>query len=249
MSCDPHRLELTLAAAGSRTPVTFDVRRVVNVGFAGRDQDAVLAHIRELAEEGVPAPPMVPMLFPVLRSSLTTGPKIEVAGERNSGEVEFVLLVEGDHLWVGVGSDHTDRALEATDMLASKQVCANVLGGEVWDYRELEDHWDELVLESWVGGDGASAGQPYQKSAVSALMSPGDLLAFVKSKMPDGDVDGLVLFGGTVPVLGGKTVYGGPFRCALRDPRRGRELSCGYEVKLLNYLSVPSPAAKQEAQR
>jgi hypothetical protein len=254
MSHARHELALTLEdVKGGRTPLRFVVNRMVNAGFVGRDQAAVKAHIDELAAEGIAPPPMVPMLFPVLRSALavTDGADdkvsaIEVTGDRTSGEAECVLLLDGGRVYVGVGSDHTDRALEAADMLASKQVCANVMGATVWDYADLADHWDELVIESWTVGDegGAEGGgeQLYQQGALGMLLSADEVLKLVRSRMPDGCTDGLVIFCGTVPIIGGRTIYGRRFRCALRDAKLKRQIGCAYDVRLLNYLTMTANA-------
>ncbi|NIQ18355.1 MAG: DUF2848 domain-containing protein, partial [Candidatus Aenigmarchaeota archaeon] len=78
------------------------------------------AHIEELRREGIPPPPSVPMLFPVLSHNITTAGQIQVVGSRTSGEAEFVLLLDGENIFVGVGSDHTDRDLERHSIMKSK---------------------------------------------------------------------------------------------------------------------------------
>mgnify|MGYP003694519257 CR=1 FL=1 len=45
-------------------------------------------------------------------SRLTLASSIQAIGTRSSGEVELVLLQSAGRLWVGVGSDHTDREVE-----------------------------------------------------------------------------------------------------------------------------------------
>ncbi len=243
MSDPRHAWALILEdAKGGRTPLRFIVNRMVNAGFVGRDQAAVRAHIDELAAEGIAPPPMVPMLFPVLRSALEVtddaGGVIEVIGDKTSGEAECVLLLDGERVYVGVGSDHTDRALEAADMLASKQVCPNVMGATVWDYADLADHWDELVIESWTAESEGGGEQLYQQGALGVLLSADEVLKLVRSRMPDGRTDGLVIFCGTVPIVGGRTIYGTRFRCGLRDPKFKRQIGCAYNVKRLDYLAA-----------
>jgi hypothetical protein len=185
------------------------------------------------------------MLFPVLRSALqVTGAghddAIEVTGDKTSGEAECVLLLDGGRVYVGVGSDHTDRALEAADMLASKQVCPNVMGATVWDYADLAAHWDELVIESWTVGAGGGAEQLYQQGALGMLLSAEQVLTLVRSRMPDGCMDGLVIFCGTVPIVGGRTIHGSRFRSRLRDAKLNRHIGCAYAVRRLDYLATDS---------
>src|SRR5690606_40085918 len=47
------------------TTVAVTVTRLLNGGYAGREQDEVAAHVAELAELGVPAPEVTPALYPV----------------------------------------------------------------------------------------------------------------------------------------------------------------------------------------
>jgi hypothetical protein len=210
---------------------------MVNAGFVGRDQKAVKAHIEELAREGIAPPPTVPMLFPVLRQSLTLENKIEVVERQTSGEVEFVLLLQGGRMYVGIGSDHTDRKLEAASMLNSKQVCPNVMSREVWDFEDVKDHWDELVMESRVRPSPGAESVLYQQGPLGKILSATDLLALVKSRMPDGQCEGLMIFSGTLPVLTKEMIWATQFRCELGDPRLQRQLTCEYEIVRLDYLT------------
>lgn len=72
--------------------------------------------------------------------------------ERNdsSGEAEVALLdIHGDW-YVGLGSDHTDRALEAVSIHESKQICSKIISKQLWALDSVLDHWDEIELKSWV---------------------------------------------------------------------------------------------------
>jgi len=232
-------LQLTLVRPNGTSPLSFEVRRMVNAGYVGRDQKAVRAHIEELAREGIAAPPFVPMLFPVLCSALTLERQIEVVERQTSGEIEFVLLLQGGRMYVGVGSDHTDRKLEAQSMLNSKQVCPNVMSKEVWDFEDVKGHWDDLVLQSTVRLSPHSEPVLYQKGPLRKILSANDLVSLVKSRMPDGNCDGLVIFSGTIPVLTKEMIYGTNFRGELLDPHLKRQLTCEYEIVRLDYLSNP----------
>jgi hypothetical protein len=234
-------LVLTRLHAGGASPLNFRVRRMINAGFVGRDRASVQAHIDELAHEGVAPPATVPVLFPMLLSALAVAPGgVDVIGRRTSGEVEFVLLSDGDSLWIGVGSDHTDRELERASMIDSKQICPNVLAHEVWDHAEVAPHWDRLELRSWTAPAPGEPERPYQSAPLAAILPPAELLALVRARgVP---TDGLVIFGGTLPLLGGKPIYGSSFRCELHDPVLGRSLSCRYDIARLDYLDAPQAA-------
>jgi hypothetical protein len=229
-------LELTIASGASNTPRQFPVKRMVNAGYVGRDVKAVKAHIEELSREGVPAPVSVPMVFPVLSHNITTADHIEVIGGRTSGEAEFVLLLDGENLFVGVGSDHTDREIERNSIVMSKQVCQNVLSSQIWRYADVEKDWDDLTIQSWVKPVEAEDWLLYQKAPLGTIISAPDLIRLVKPAIKDGQSDGLVIFSGTVPILTKEMIFGTRFRAELIDARKDRRLTCEYRVLILDYL-------------
>jgi hypothetical protein len=227
-------LDLTLKEKGGTRPLSFSVRRMVNAGFVGRDQEAVRRHIEELKKEGVPAPEEAPTLYPVASYLITTGGVLEVVDESTSGEAEFVLLLADGKTYVAAGSDHTDRNLEASSIIKAKQICPNVLSSVVWPYEEVKEVWDELVLRSWVEKGGQRI--LYQETKLASIMSAEDILSFVRSKLKDGDLEGMVIYSGTVPALGGEVIYGEGFEVELHNPRANDSLRCKYKVTLLDYL-------------
>ena len=236
-------LDLEIIRQSGNAPLAFEPQRVINVGYAGRDQAAVRHHIEELRHEGVAPPPSVPMLFALPCSTVTTASRIETVEQKTSGEVEFVLLVQNGRLHVGIGSDHTDRSLETGDMLKSKQACPNVLGRSVWDHAEVNGHWDRLQLKSWIRADRAGEWLPYQDAAAGTILSPPQILDLVRSRVPDHRLDDMVIFSGTIPLLGGGIIAAAGFRCALVDPVLRRSLECTYEIVQLTYLQPGASAA------
>lgn len=229
-------LELQLLKKDGPIPLRFHVRQMVNAGYVGRDTAAVQAHIEELRREGVAPPPSVPMVFPVLSHNITTANAIDVLGTRTSGEAEYVLLLQGDKVYVGVGSDHTDRDLETYSIVHSKQVCHNVLSVHVWDYMDIQDHWDDLVIQSWVKEGFSGEEMLYQQASLGTIISARDLMALVRSRLHSGNIDGLIIFSGTVPVLTREMVYGEYFRCELLDPATEKSLVCEYGIHPLDFL-------------
>ena len=178
------------------------------------------------------------MLFRSLSDNITTGNEIEVVGSKTSGEVECVLLLHREDIFVGVGSDHTDRDLERQSIIKSKQICPNILSRKVWRYKEVQPRWDELLLQSWVKRDHGDEEILYQKAYLGSLLSAADLLELVESKMDDWSdgKQGLVIFSGTVPILTKDFMYGSSFRGELIDSRLNRMLTCDYRIKKLDYL-------------
>ena len=245
---------LTFRVQGSGETFTFRPRRVLMAGYTGRDQASVQAHIDELREHGVPAPKRVPILFPSTADRLTQADEIEVLGERTSGEAEFVLVYHEGRTYVAAGSDHTDREVEKVGITVAKQVCPNVLSREVWPYEDVRDGWDRIVLRSWVGEETSeSAEQPasgpatpgastprrrYQDGTLAEMLRPEDLEALVRERrgddLPDGELEGTVIFSGTLAIAdgGGFALGGLPFAAELHDPATGRSLRCEYRVRV-----------------
>ena len=227
-------LHLTLKRKAKTESLDFSVRRMVNAGYTGRNQEAVRSHIEELKKEGVPAPEETPTLYPVASNLIIINDSLEVVDEFTSGEAEFVLLLDGTKIYVGVGSDHTDRKLEVSSIIKAKQICPNVISPVVWLYEEIKDCWDDMTLRSWVEKNGQKI--LYQEAKLRAIMSVEDILAFVKSKVIDSNLDGMIIYSGTIPVLGGETVYGDGFVVELYNPKNNDSLFCGYRIRLLDYM-------------
>jgi 2-keto-4-pentenoate hydratase/2-oxohepta-3-ene-1,7-dioic acid hydratase in catechol pathway len=230
------RLSLKLVGKEGTSPLRFTIRRMINAGYVGRNRSAVMAHIEELRREGIPPPPSVPLVFPVMSHNITTSNRIEVVSSKTSGEAEYVLLIGGGKIYVGVGSDHTDRELEKASIVQSKQVCQNIVSSAVWDYGDVQSTWDDFILRSWVKEEGSEGEVLYQSAALSSIIHPEELMKFVQSRVTGGIGEGTVIFSGTVPVVADRMIYGGHFRCELTSPRSGRSLGCGYQVHVLDYV-------------
>lgn len=204
------------------------VDSLVIAGWTGRDAAAVQAHIHELEELGVPPPPRTPMFYRVAADNLTTSSVIEVAGQTSSGEAEVVLVSSSAGLWIGLGSDHTDRSLEKQCVTLSKQICAKPLGVSVWPLAEIADHWDELELRSTVSVEGRET--VYQRGSVAALRNPLDLAeAYCGDR---GLPAGTAMYCGTLPAEGGVR-FADRMLLELRDPVLGRTLQHSYSISAL----------------
>jgi hypothetical protein len=112
---------LDFEIGGAKRSVSIET--LVIAGWTGRDEAAVERHIAELQALGVTRPRTVPCFYRVGANLLTQTDVIDVTGVDSSGEVEFVLVSLDDALYVGVGSDHTDRKVEAYRVTVSKQMC------------------------------------------------------------------------------------------------------------------------------
>ena len=206
------------------------VKDAVIAGWTGRDAIAVEKHIKELEALGVKRPATTPIFYRVAAARLTTDDTIEAVGDSSGGEVEFVLLQGAGRLWVGAGSDHTDREVEKYGVTVSKQLCDKPIASVFWSYEEVAPHWDELILRAHVIEGGKSA--LYQEGAVTAMMHPQALLEKHSSTSLR---DGTLLFGGTLAAHGGVRPTS-EFSFELEDPVLGRKIAHRYRVRTLPIL-------------
>ena len=205
-----------------------DIRHLIVAGWTGRDRAAVEKHIRELEEIGVQRPASVPVFYRASASRLTTATAIEAIGEASSGEVEFVLLRDRGSLWVGVGSDHTDRKVEAYNVTVSKQMCDKPIAPDFWLFDEAVPHWDQLILRSRIAENGASV--PYQEGSVAAMLDPRELMALAAGAA--GRAEGTAMFCGTLAAKGGVRPSS-RFDFEIEDPILHRRIAHGYAIETL----------------
>ena len=201
------------------------IKSLVIAGWTGRNVAALEAHIKELEAIGVKRPKTVPIFYRVACSTLTTATFIEVMADKSSGEVEFVLFALEDGLWLGVGSDHTDRKAETIGVTLSKQLCAKPVGLTLWRYDEVKPHWDKLMLRSFVPDGGKR--RLYQEGPVTNMRSPEELIKLYTGG--DKLAPGTAMFCGTFAVHGDIS-YSGTFDMELEDPVLGRKLTHGYKI-------------------
>lgn len=221
---DPVRLRsLTVDGGASSDPIEFRPTRVVVAGYTGRDRARVQAHIDELAAIGVAPPDRVPSYYEQPLEMLTFHGAITVPSSSTSGEAEPVLLFTEAGPMLAVGSDHTDREQERIDVGTSKAVCPKVVSRQVVPLAEVGDTWDDGVLRSWADGE------PYQEHPLAAITPPPDLVADFTTVFGD-PTPGLVLFLGTVPLIGGTFSFAHSYRMTLTTSDR-REIALTYDVQ------------------
>jgi hypothetical protein len=134
---------------------------------------------------------------------------------------EYVVVATRGRAAITVGSDHTDRKVESISIELSKRVCPNVMARPAWDYAEVADHVDDLVLRAWVREN--RRWHLYQEAPVGTLLPPAYWLARLEASLRGPGA--VVLFSGTVPTVGGVLRYGDGFRVSLEDPRRRRTIT------------------------
>jgi hypothetical protein len=225
-------LTLERISKAGRDRIAVAIEHLIIAGWAGRDAAAIEHHIEELAALGIPRPSTTPVYYRVAAATLTQAERVVVLGPDSSGEVEPFIVSLADGLWVGLGSDHTDRKAEALGIALSKQLCGKPVGTQVWRYEEVEPHWDQLILRSFATIDGARV--LYQESAVSSLRTPRDLIR--KLSGTDTMPAGSAMFCGTPGAIGGIRP-GTRFEMELEDPVLGRTLRHAYYIEVLPVVS------------
>jgi len=210
---------------GMLTPLTLAIDQAVIAGWTGRDPVARDKHIAELEAIGIARPASTPIYYRCSARRITLEDRIEVCGENSSGEVEFVLIGWQGRIFVGCGSDHTDRKVEAYSVTVSKQMCDKPVASVLWELEDVIGHWDRLILRSWAVIDGARV--LYQEGTLDAMLPVKDLIdrGFDGKGLPDG----CAMFGGTFAAKGGIRPAD-RFEFELEDPVRKRKISHGYDV-------------------
>jgi hypothetical protein len=211
-------------------PRTIEVGWLFNAGYAGRDSDAVQAHVDELSDLGVPAPATVPTLYPLSSLLARQDDVVQVPHGRTSGEAEWALVVGGapDDLLVAAACDHTDRELEKHGVAWSKQSAPDIVGDRAWRWDQVAEHFDGFTLRAWVTHD-------HDEELISDG-SPADLLppGYWIERLDDAGLlrPGTVLLSGTIPMLEAVDQFAEGWRVELADPD-GAASTAAYRVDRL----------------
>jgi hypothetical protein len=218
-------LAFSIEARDATTPLTLPIDQAVIAGWTGRDPVARDKHIAELEAIGIARPATTPIYYRVSARRLTTADRIEVSGGNSSGEVEFVLIGWQGRIFVGLGSDHTDRKVETYSVTVSKQMCDKVMAPVLWEFEDVADHWDRMILRSHalIGGKRVL----YQEGTLDAMLPVAELIerGFGLKGFPDG----CAMFGGTFAAKGGIRPAS-RFEYELEDPVLKRSIRHAYDV-------------------
>ena len=218
-------LAFTVETQRATTPLTLPIDQAVIAGWTGRDPVARDKHIAELEAIGIARPASTPIYYRVSARRLTTEDSIEVCGTESSGEVEFVLIGWQGRIFVGVGSDHTDRKVETYSVTVSKQMCDKSIAPVLWELEDVAAHWDQMILRAFAWIDGARV--LYQEGTLDSMLPVKELIqrGFGDAGLPDG----CAMFGGTFAAIGGIRPAS-RFDFELEDPVLKRSIRHGYDV-------------------
>jgi len=208
---------------GATDQITLDPETLIVAGWTGRDEAALRHHIEELAAIGVPRPSSVPVFYRNSVNNVIQVDRLEVLGPDTSGEVEPVIVALDDGLWVGLGSDHTDRKAETMGIALSKQLCGKVMGASLWRFEDISKHWDQIMIRSYatIGGERVI----YQEGPLAVMRHPDDLIARNGGALKPNTV----MFCGTLGAKGGIRPAA-RFEMELDDPVLKRRMTHAYDI-------------------
>lgn len=222
-----------VAGRDQDSQIDIDLRRCYNLGFTMRDPVKMQAHLEECYRLGVKElicdrPPLV---MPTSAWAVLTDDEISVQRPKTSGEVEIVTIQDADgSVYVGVGSDHTDRTLEGIDIPWGKQVAPNVVAPTLWRWEDVRDHWDQVTMDCYVVDDGAEL--HYQTASVAEFWRPDEMLQGMRESVTP--VDGaVVLFSGTVVSIEERLRFAERWTLRMSDPVLDRSIEHTYSVVVL----------------
>ena len=210
--------------------VTVAPEALIVAGWTGRDEASLRHHIEELAAIGVPRPLSVPVFYRNSVNNVMQTERLEVLGPDTSGEVEPVIVALNDGLWVGLGSDHTDRKAETMGIALSKQLCGKVMGSALWRFEDVASHWDQIMIRAYatIGGERML----YQEGPLAAMRDPVDLMTRYGRPF----VASTIIFCGTLGAKGGIRPAS-RFEMELDDPVLKRRMTHAYDVLDLPVIS------------
>ncbi|MEA4876974.1 MAG: DUF2848 family protein [Aminobacterium sp.] len=219
---------IALTADNKLEKINLEWDLCVAIGYAGRNQESVKAHVNELRKIGVPVPEKTPSMYWIDPERISNNNTLWVIGNSCSGEIEFFAASDcnGDQ-FLTIASDHTDRALETVSVSKAKQTCSKIIGNVFWKMSDVRPHWDQIEIRSWVKKNTKEEEQLYQDGTLASLLIPEKLLELATEDKPYPGM--LSYFSGTLP-LKGDMCYEGEFRMELRDPVLNRSINHTYTV-------------------
>lgn len=202
-------------------PKDITIDQLIVAGWTGRDSHAVNHHIKELAALGIKPPSNVPLYYRVSASLLVQSKQIQVLGNTSSGEVEPLLVKAGNQWWLGLGSDHTDRQLEAYSVAASKQACVKPVADTLWPLSTVEAHLDELILRCSILEN--NRWLTYQEGTLANIRPLSELIE--AADLPDNSA----MLCGTLGAIGGVRPAQ-HYKMSLEDPVSNHSIELEYQV-------------------
>ena len=202
----------------------------VAVGYTGRDQKAVMEHIKELEILGVPAPQKVPAMYWIDPERIGTSKVLYVIGKKTSGEVEFFLAKDKNgEAYITIASDHTDREIEKESISKAKQMCSKIIAENCWRVSDIRDHWDDIIIRAKIKEEDNSPEILYQEGPLREILLPEELERICGQDNPRKQGN-IAILSGTLPLISNEIIFAKIYRLIMFDPVLKREISHTYRV-------------------
>ena len=115
------KMDFTLQTKKGSEPFHLEYQRVFAIGYAGRNMEKTMEHIRELEEQlGVPAPKKIPTIFQCGNYTLTQEHDLHFVGEKTCGEVEYIIIIKDGKRYMGWAA--IIRAINTVDAVTAQSV-------------------------------------------------------------------------------------------------------------------------------
>jgi len=203
-------------------------------GYTGRNQKAVMAHIKELEKLGVPAPQKVPSIYWIEPERISTSKKLYVIGNKTSGEVEYFLAKDkNNETYFTIASDHTDREIEKISVSKAKQICSKIIAENCWKVSDIYDHWDDIIIRTKIKEEDTSPEILYQECKLKEILLPEELQQICEEEIPFKNSN-ISIFSGTPPIIPNETIFAKIYQLIMVDPVLKREIKHIYRI-----LSLP----------
>lgn len=214
---------------GSIKIIDREYMPLIAMGFTARNQEQMRKNLKALEDAGISIPDSFPQIYPCQNYLLSQDEEIEVVSDMTCGEVEFVILKTTEGIFIGVGSDHADKEVEKESIINSKQLCAKPFTNHFWDYDEIKNHWDNIILRSEQREVEKGELVKYQDNTVANILHPDTVLKAIEDKY--GEDYEAIIFSGSVANVTGRFIYGVEFKYEIEDPICNRKINGKYKIK------------------
>ena len=204
------------------------IEQLIVAGWTGRNSDAVNHHIEELAQLGISPPSAVPLYYRVSNNLLTQSSRIQVLGSGSSGEVEPLIVRQGNQWFLGLASDHTDRELEAHSVAASKQACVKPVANDLWALDSVINHLDDIQLRCSIVENNNTV--LYQSGSLASILPLQNLIKEINLS------ENAAMLCGTLAAIG-SVRPATEYRMELEDPILNRSITLNYSVNELPIIN------------
>ncbi len=155
----------------ARAPQVSPIDHLVIAGWTGRDSRRSRSISRNSKRSASSGRRACRSSIALRRRGSPSTTKSKCSARPRAARPSSSCLQHDGRLWVGAGSDHTDREVEKYGVSVSKQMCDKPIAPEFWPIVEVAPHWDKTdaaLLHRRERHAHALSGRPGDRDARSA---------------------------------------------------------------------------------